>query len=67
MTEKERRKCEVTQGEWTLDVQLGEKEVLRRHSRQGDDGRSQLQFKLHVSEVFISERAFGRAKNPYGY
>lgn len=59
---KERR----TQGEQVLGAQHGE-EALRWHSRQGDDGRSQLQFKLHVSEVLISEWAFGRAESPHSY
>lgn len=44
-----------------------EEEVLKRYSRQGDNGRRQLQFELHVSEVFVSEWAFGRTKNPHSY
>lgn len=65
--EKERGRCEVMQGGRTPGAQHGEKEAPRGHSRQGDNGRSQLQSELHVSEVFSSEWAFGRAQNPHSH
>ena len=34
---------------------------------QGDNGRRQLKSDIHVSEVLVPKRVFGRAKNPHNH
>jgi hypothetical protein len=74
-TKKDRRKSVIIEVEANQEIYPGEshdikhkeKEVLKCYSRQSDNCRCQLQFELHISEIFILERAFGRAKNPHSH